>query len=300
MASDQFPPLSDDPNNPYAAPRAEVGPERVLSHLSPARPLLGDIFGRTWEIYKERMWICIAAVLVCFALNIAVSMLANLVQGAAGMTPLQPGARPMPPNAGVVLLSVLIALASMVFQVWINIGQALFMLHVGRGRQATFNLIFAGAPYILRIIGASLLFTLMVAGVVLIGLIPGGIAWAIAGRNSPVGPIVLALFGIAAVIAAIVIGIRLSQFYYLIVDRNVGVMDALRISLDVTKGNEGLIFLVGVLTLPINLLGLLACGVGLLFTIPFTVLLMVVMYLAVTGQSAAGGKGEPLAELEPI
>jgi hypothetical protein len=27
---------------------------------------------------------------------------------------------------------------------------------------------------------------------------------------------------------------------------------------------------------------------------------MVVMYLAVTGQSAAGGKGEPLAELEPI
>lgn len=300
MASDQFPPLPDDPNNPYAAPRAEVGPERVSYDLSPTRPLLGDIFGRTWEIYKERMWICIGAVLACFALNIAVAMLANVVQGAAGMAPPQPGARPVAPNAGLALLSLLVTLISAVYGVWINIGQVLFMLHVGRGRQAPLNLIFAGAPYILRIIGASLLVGLIIMGVILIGLIPGGVAWAIAGGNSPVWPIVLVAFGGVAVVVAIVISIRLSQFYYLIVDRNAGVMDALRISLDVTRGNEGLVFLIGFLTLPINLLGALACGVGLLFTVPFTILLMVVMYLALTGQSAAGGEGETSVELEPI
>jgi hypothetical protein len=72
-------------------------------------------------------------------------------------------------------------------------------------------------------------------------------------------------------------------------------MESLRLSLEVTRGNAGNIFVIGFATGLINLAGLLACGVGLLFTIPFTALLFPITYLALTGQPIA----DPLAPGKP-
>ena len=47
-----------------------------------------------------------------------------------------------------------------------------------------------------------------------------------------------------------------------------GIMESLRLSLDVTRGNAVNIFAIGLMTGLVNLAGFLACGVGLIFTIP--------------------------------
>ena len=101
-------------------------------------------------------------------------------------------------------------------------------------------------------------------------------------------------------VAVIILALRLSQYYYLIIDRDAGIMESLRLSLEVTRGNAGNLFVIGFVTGLINLAGLLACGVGLIFTIPFTVLVFPVTYLALTGQPIADprapGSPRPIRE----
>lgn len=140
-------------------------------------------------------------------------------------------------------------------------------------------------------------------GVVLaLGAIPAGVAFAVAGNNSVAWPIALALGIGASLVVLLLLWLRFSQYLYLIVDRDEGVFDSLQTSLRITKGNAALIFVIYLLTFVINFAGALACFVGLIFTAPFTMLLLVVTYLALTGQKAADpfGKGEPLPELEPL
>ena len=109
------------------------------------------------------------------------------------------------------------------------------------------------------------------------------------------GSLVFGLGLIIAMVAVIILALRLSQYYYLIIDRDAGIMESLRLSLEVTRGNAGNIFVIGFMTGLINLAGFLACGVGLIFTIPYTALLFPVMYLALTGQPIA----DPLAPGKP-
>lgn len=59
------------------------------------------------------------------------------------------------------------------------------------------------------------------------------------------------------------------------------------------RGRVGTLMLVYSMLLLINLGGLLTCLVGLLFTVPFTVLMVAVAYLSLTGQPVGGGKPGP-------
>jgi hypothetical protein len=293
MASDQFPPrLPYDQENPYAAPRADVGPEKFAYGAYPIPPEIGPILTRTWEIYKDQVPMCVGVWLACVALNFGVQMGIQLLEQAAGQAVGQ--------SLVLVLTILALTLGVIVFQVWINIGLGLFMIGLGRGDVTPFETIFNGGRYLLPVILASILFFLIVLGVIGACLIPGGLALAALGTNSNVGWGVLIVFGIVAVVAYVLVAIRLSQFYYLILDRNLGVLDSLRVSIQITKGNELTIFVIYLLTVPITFLGLLICLVGVIFAVPFTTLMVVVMYLALAGRSGLGAEDEPLAELELI
>ena len=71
----------------------------------------------------------------------------------------------------------------MLFQLWIGIGQAIFLLRVARGQNALFGDVFQGGPYMLTVVLASLAFVLILGGVVALGLIPGGVAMAVTSGN---------------------------------------------------------------------------------------------------------------------
>ena len=134
-----------------------------------------------------------------------------------------------------------------------------FFLKTARGQNATFADVFSGGPYFLNIILASILYSLiLIAGVIMF------------------------------IVPAFIFTFMFSQFYYVILDRNVGAIDSLKLSKEMTTGNKLTLFVLGLLA---GLLGLvvtlLTCGVGLLFVAPFMTLLGAVTYLAMTGQPTA-------------
>jgi uncharacterized membrane protein len=140
---------------------------------------------------------------------------------------------------------------------------------------------------VLAVIVSSLAFALILGGVIAVGSIAGVVSASVIGGDPTVGPLLIGLCLLIAGMAGIILSIRLSQYYYLVIDQGAGIMESLRLSLEVTTGNAGNIFVLWFATGLINLAGVLACGVGLIFTIPFTALIFPVMYLALTGQPIA-------------
>jgi uncharacterized membrane protein len=206
------------------------------------------------------------------------------------------------PQAFAAAVMIFGTLGLFLFQTWINIGQILVLLDIARGREASFGDVFTGGRYLLRAILAMILFGLVMIGTVVLGMVPGVLVWAAVGRDAPAGPIALVLGCVIAAIVAVILSLRLSQFLYVIIDRDEGALDALRISAQITRGHLGTIFVLYLLMFAINFGGVLACFIGLIFTAPFTVLMLAVTYLALTGQPTADpyAKGEPLADLEPL
>ena len=82
---------------------------------------------------------------------------------------------------------------------------------------------------------------------------------------------------------AIYLSARLMQFYFVMLDRDAGVIESIQLSWQLTRGRVGTIILVYLLQMVLAIGGLLALCVGLIFTIPLSNLLQVVTYLAMAG-----------------
>jgi uncharacterized membrane protein len=80
---------------------------------------------------------------------------------------------------------------------------------------------------------------------------------------------------------------RLLLFYFLVIDRNAGVVESIGLAWQMTRGRVGTIILVYLMQLTLILAGLVSLCVGLIFTLPLRSLLMVVTYLAIVGPPTA-------------
>ena len=93
--------------------------------------------------------------------------------------------------------------------------------------------------------------------------------------------------GLLCWIPALIVSLMYSQFYYLIIEQDAGILESMSLSRQITAGNKLTLFAVWVLVGLLNMVGVLACCVGLLATAPFGALINVVVYLAMTGQPTA-------------
>lgn len=83
---------------------------------------------------------------------------------------------------------------------------------------------------------------------------------------------------ILLIIPGIIIAIRMGYYGYLIVDKEMGPVDALKESFKMTKGNCWNLFLFGLLMFCVGLLGVLALLVGLVVAIPVIWIAYVFVY----------------------
>ncbi|HUT93141.1 MAG TPA: DUF975 family protein [Thermoguttaceae bacterium] len=259
-----------DAENPYASPidytaGVSAGYAAPAGQIVPTQIELGDVFGRTWEIIKEQWGLCLGLVLVAWLINTGVSLV-------AGMLP------------------IIGPLASALFSVWIYVGVAMALLKIARGQETSLGEIFNGGAYFLRIFVASILYGLMVMAVFGILFGPALVAMLLALQGGDQAVMIFAGIGLGLLcwIPALILSLMYSQFYYLIIDRDVGILESLSLSRQITAGNKLTLFVIWVLMGLLNLAGALACLVGLLFTVPFTALLNLIVYLAMTGQPTAG------------
>jgi uncharacterized membrane protein/DNA-directed RNA polymerase subunit RPC12/RpoP len=242
---------SADGENPYASPSAPAYEAPALAvppgAITPSIIDLGDVFHRSWEIFKTQWPMCAAVAFIVVLLNLTAAVFTGV------LTSLTASATGDP--AATLLVRILCEVASWAFNTWIGIGELVFFLKTARGQRASVGDIFAGGPWFVNVLAASLLVGLAV------------------------------LVGLAfCIVPGVILALMFSQYYYLIIDRNLGPVDALSMSAQITRGNKLTLFAIG---LVVFAFALFTCGLGLVLLIPFVPLAYAVIYLAMTGQPTA-------------
>jgi uncharacterized membrane protein len=128
---------------------------------------------------------------------------------------------------------------------------------VDRG-QGGLNDLFSDFTMLLDFLGASLLYTLIVAGGLILLVFPG-VIWAI----------------------------KYGFFGYFIIDRKAGAIEALKLSAAMTQGEKGHLFGLDLILALVNLLGAACLGIGVLITYPLTALAQAYVYRKLQPTAAA-------------
>ncbi|MBV8606692.1 MAG: DUF975 family protein, partial [Singulisphaera sp.] len=267
-----------DRTNPYAPPRAELGSRPLPSNLSAIPVTVGDVFSRTWQIYRDQLGLCIGGFFVVGLVSVAFQMVMIFLQVAMQ----QAGSS----NSQLIYVQSIGSLGGYILQAYLMAGQTLFMLKIARGQNAQISDIFAGGRYLLTMSLAMILLYLAVLGIMAVSALPAIlIINAVAGDQGVALPIVIGVCILLGVAGLVAFSVRYSQFPYLIIDRNAGAVESFGLSNRLMRGHEGQLILLWLLFIAINILGFLAFCIGLIFSIPLTFLLMAVFYVALTGQS---------------
>jgi uncharacterized membrane protein len=131
----------------------------------------------------------------------------------------------------------------------LNWGIIAICLKIYNNEEIKIKDLFSQIEKIIKYIGSTILYSAIVLGGLILLIVPG-IMWAI----------------------------KYQFMSYLIIEKDMGIMEALRKSGEITKGSRNNLFLFTILLGLINLVGALALGIGLFATIPTTMLAMVYVY----------------------
>jgi uncharacterized membrane protein len=139
---------------------------------------------------------------------------------------------------------------------WMQLGLVRYSIAVVRGKLtgAGFRELFGGGPYF-AFLGASILIWL---GTTL------GLA--------------------ACIVPGIILALGWMMYGYLLVDRNLGPIEAITTSWRITSGHKGNLFLFALLYILVILLGYLACCVGVVVALPVVQFALVYVYLKLCGE----------------
>jgi hypothetical protein len=269
------PPDDRDADNPYAPPRSAFVPQALPDLAAGAPFTVHDVFTWSWAIFKEKTGLCLSIYWGAVAMNFAIAFgLGQLLEAVVASV--------RDPTL-FALANILVHFAAYVVGFWLTIGQNRAYLKIARNQPVRFDEIFQGARFVLTTILATILFVAVLAVpifgaalVITFGLVAmenhiiAGVAFFL---------VVSSLVGLLVVYATA----RLAMHYYLIIDRDAGVIDSLMGSWTLCRNEVGTITLVFFVQLALFIAGLLACGLGLILTLPLMSLLMTVTYLAVTG-----------------
>jgi hypothetical protein len=279
------PPEDLEEPNPYAPPQSTFAPSQVRGQGGAVPFEIGGIMDRSWTVFKQRTGAVLSVVLGTLFLSFVIGTGLDFLLGTLSATVRDPALS----QAG----SFVLRFAAWVVSFWLTIGQTLGLLKIARGDPVAVEDVFRGGPTLLTVILAWVLFALALAAPMFFGIMmgAGGVAFWLAHRD----PTALLLVPLAIVVAAplvLYVNARLGMCYYLAIDRDVGVTDSLRWAWELTRGRALTIIGLYILCLLINLAGALACGIGLLVSIPFSMLVFAVTYLALLGPQGGDAKPE--------
>jgi uncharacterized membrane protein len=184
---------------------------------------------QAWEIVKKNVQI-VALLMVAF---VVYQVVQGWVTGFFGDSP----------------IAALVSLAFTVLTLFLEIGFLKIVLKLVDGHKAEIQELWAYPQYLLRMIGATLVYAIIVTVGLILLIVPG-----------------------------IYLAIRLQFYSYYIVDKNTGAIDSLRMSWKLTEGNMINIFLFMLILLGLNILGALALLVGLLVTVPVSFIAVTLLY----------------------
>ncbi|MBL8617454.1 MAG: hypothetical protein JNM72_17730 [Deltaproteobacteria bacterium] len=229
-------------SNPYAPPSSTViRLDKPKLDGEPVRRWDLSVIKQAETLMQARVGENIGVALITFGVSIAMTLVSTAVQQVAT----RGGADPQV----AMIVGQVISLTGNLLQGYLGIGALRFYLAQVRGQDTSLLEVFRGWPWVLPI----------VLGNVLVGLA------AVAS--------ILLLF-----IPMIVLGLGWMFWQAFVIDEDMGAVDALTASWRLTKGSKVDLFVFGLVLGLMNLVGMLLCGVGLLFTLPLSGLASMMVY----------------------
>lgn len=214
-----------------------------------SQPLdIGACISRGFELTKRHFGIIFLTGLIYFGIMMGIGIVIGVADAVMGIdnTPQHPSSgqmtSPGPTSSAspvAVGVSFILNLISKVVSIFLSLGATRIGLKLVSGEPAEVGMLFGEGSKLLRTIGASILFGLMVFVGFLLLIVPG-----------------------------IYLAIRFGQFQAAIVDRDLGVLDSLGYSSDITNNNRMSLFGLAVLSMLIVLAGAIALCIGVIFAIP--------------------------------
>ena len=196
----------------------------------------------------------------------------------AAVAPDEPGVRLVVTQV-LTQLGLLFLMSLVFFPLWS--GMTAVCLAQLKGRPWAFGDFFSGFQHFGALAGVGLVSQLLG----LIVSLPQLAITFVAVQNQSLGLLAVApMVTLIGLVVVIFLQVRLLVFAQAIIfDRNLGAMDAMKANWELTRGHFWGLFGVSLLLGLILLGGVLACLIGVLFALPYTVLILNAGYLLITG-----------------
>lgn len=153
------------------------------------------------------------------------------------------------------VLKVVISIITIFIQVLLNVGVIAIVLKLVDGQRPAFKELFTTIKPYLQFILVTILISVIVGLGLILLIVPG-----------------------------IVLAIGLQYATYLVVDKNMKAIEAIKRSWEMTKGVKWKLFGFALLVWVINVVGLTLFGIGMLVTVPLTMVAMAYVYRALDDQ----------------
>lgn len=251
---------NDDPQNPYSAAYDDTNENRFASQevgdgIVPTQVSAGDVISYTSEMFKRHWGPLVGAVVVTMIISWIVSIGGALIESLLFQAP-GAGQNIFAPNrAQFTPIGIAFQIIGYAVQLVLGIGATRMYLDAGRDKAPSLEQLFSGGPWFWRVLGFTILFY-----------------------------IAIALGAVLLIIPLFIVILMWWPGHLLIVDNKCGVLDSFTLAASITKGNWGTAILLFLAAIAIIILGILALCIGVLFASPFVSLMMVCMYLMMSGQ----------------
>jgi hypothetical protein len=286
--------------------------------------LASEVLSRTWSTYQARLSACWIAYWGEALANWSILVTALFV-----ITSLNEA---VPEPAFLEFSRFLLFLSQVLVPVWLQIGLNLALLKIARGEPVALEDLFRGGRFLLTTLLATAVVLALASVPVLVAYYAIdwflsefatfsfnlGVLVLLSAARAPVSVLeslnrslssewnqginlvlmtIVSTLSLGSILVLVLLA-RLGQFWYLILDRDAGVLESLRGSWHLTRGRVATVFLMYLAHATINLAGGLAFCVGLFFTLPLTDLLLATTYDALSGGKAEGSRLKD--ESEPV
>lgn len=136
---------------------------------------------------------------------------------------------------------------------------------------------------------------LMVIGIELVCFLPAIICWTVAAMQGMLPAFIIAFFLYAAgMIVGLILAFRYALVFLLMVDHlQMGPVTAFQESSRLMDGNKGRLLYIYLSYIGWSILGMLSCGIGILWISPYMNQTIISFYLDLTGEFDRMQKGEP-------
>src|SRR5450631_201886 len=247
----QMPPPPPPPGTPPPPPPPGMPPPATLEQ----RPFgVGEAISYGWNKYWQNFGVLLAITVLIFVINAVAGGVVSVIGNAFPRIHFTSGNT----RYGIGVGFILAQLANLVIGAVLTMGLIRATLAVTEGRRPDVSMLFRAEG-----VGAYIVASILVTLGVLIGLI-------------------------LLIVPGIILLIMWHFFGYVIVQNpETGALDAMRRSAEITRGHRWPLFGLGLLLFGINIIGLVACCIGVIFTAGITAMAVAYAYKTLSGQPVA-------------